>query len=280
MPRLRSTRRTELRSLSGALAVAATMLLAPTTADAHFTLKAPASWYSQDSSGSPQKMAPCGDEGGGSPSGIVTAYQPGQKITVTIDESVVFHPGHYRIALATTSRSQLPGDPGVTPDAMSACGSTPIMNPPVFPILADGVFVHTAPFTTPQSVQITLPNITCAHCTLQVIEFMSNHGAPCFYHHCADISIGVAPPDGGGGPDASTGGDASSGGDASGADDGSVGGGDSGGQNFGDSGTHYGSPTSDTGGCALSMASDSTIAPFAIAGLFGFATMMRRRRRR
>jgi MYXO-CTERM domain-containing protein len=33
---------------------------------------------------------------------------------------------------------------------------------------------------------------------LQVVEFMSNHGAPCFYHHCADITIQA-----GGGNDAS-----------------------------------------------------------------------------
>jgi MYXO-CTERM domain-containing protein len=35
---------------------------------------------------------------------------------------------------------------------------------------------------------------------LQVIEFMSNHGAPCFYHHCANITIEA----GGGGNDASS----------------------------------------------------------------------------
>jgi hypothetical protein len=36
--------------------------------------------------------------------------------------------------------------------------------------------------------------VTCDHCTLQVIEFMSQHGAPCFYHHCADISIKAGKP--------------------------------------------------------------------------------------
>jgi hypothetical protein len=32
-------------------------------------------------------------------------------------------------------------------------------------------------------------DVTCTRCTLQVLEFMTAHGAPCFYHHCADISI-------------------------------------------------------------------------------------------
>jgi hypothetical protein len=93
-------------------------------------------------------------------------------------------------------RSELPPEPLVTPGATTPCGTVPIESPPVFPVLADDVFDHTAPFTTPQSAQITLPsNVTCTHCTLQVIEFMSDHPlnnpGGCFYHHCADISIGV-----------------------------------------------------------------------------------------
>jgi uncharacterized protein (TIGR03382 family) len=31
---------------------------------------------------------------------------------------------------------------------------------------------------------------------LQVIEFMSNHSAPCFYHHCAIVNITANPPPG------------------------------------------------------------------------------------
>src|SRR5262249_55630132 len=57
----------------------------------------------------------------------------------------------------------------------------------------------------PQTIQVTLPsNMTCDHCTLQVIEFMSEHPlnnpGGCFYHHCANISIGATPADGGPGP--------------------------------------------------------------------------------
>jgi len=65
----------------------------------------------------------------------------------------------------------------------------------VFPVLADGVLSHTDVFPGTQSFQVTLPSdVTCTHCTLQVLEFMSSHPAPCFYHHCADISIGPASP--------------------------------------------------------------------------------------
>jgi hypothetical protein len=41
----------------------------------------------------------CGDEGGGTATDSVTAFQSGQTITVTIN-GLIFHPGHYRIALA------------------------------------------------------------------------------------------------------------------------------------------------------------------------------------
>jgi MYXO-CTERM domain-containing protein len=72
------------------------------------------------------------------------------------------------------------------------------MDPPVFPVLADGVFEHTAPFSGPQSIDITLPNdVTCTNCTLQIIQFMSNHAlnnpGGCYYHHCATIAIQTEP---------------------------------------------------------------------------------------
>lgn len=162
----------------------------PWVAHAHFALRSPASWRVQDALGGPQKLGPCGDEAPAIATGIVTPFAPGETITITLDEAI-FHPGHYRVALAVNDRSELPPEPLVTPGA-TACGSVPIMAPPVFPVLADGALAHTVPFSGMQSIQVTLPsNVTCTKCTLQVLEFMSDHAAPCFYHHCADISIGT-----------------------------------------------------------------------------------------
>ena len=179
------------RASSGRAAVAA-LLLGTQTASAHFILQAPSSWMSQDSTGSPQKMGPCGDEGGGTPTNAITPYRPGDVVTITIQE-VVFHPGHYRVALSVNSRSELPAEPAVTA-ASTPCGTAAVESPAVFPVLADGVLTHTSAFSGPQSIQVTLPSdVTCTKCTLQVIEFMSNHPlnnpGGCFYHHCADISI-------------------------------------------------------------------------------------------
>jgi len=177
----------------GALAVGLGVAL---PADAHFVLVAPDNWMSQDSLGLPEKAPPCGDEGGGTATNLVTAYRQGDSVTVTIDEKV-FHPGHYRIALAVGDRSTLPPEPVVTPDSTSDCGSVPVQDPPVFPVLADNVFPHTTAFSAPMTTTIKLPdNVTCTKCTLQVIEFMSDHAlnvpGGCFYHHCADISISPA----------------------------------------------------------------------------------------
>ncbi len=166
-------------------------------AHAHFALQAPACWMSQNAVGIPLKMAPCGNEGGGTATGLVTTYQEGQMITVTINETV-FHPGHYRVTLSTTDQAGLPAEPVPTAN----CGAVTVENPPVFPVLADGLFTHTTAFTAPQTVQIKLPdNVTCTHCVLQVLQFMENqppNPTGCFYHHCSDIVIQAgAVPDGG-----------------------------------------------------------------------------------
>ena len=178
---------------------AVTAALPPRIATAHFVLHAPASWRAQGSLGDPQKMGPCGNEAApAAPTGIVTAFSPGETITITVDEAI-YHPGHYRVALAINDRQELPAEPAVTPTQTTECGSVSVASPPVFPILADGVLQHTQPFHDLQSFTVTLPSdVTCDHCTLQVIEFMSRHDSPCFYHHCADISIkvGATPPGG------------------------------------------------------------------------------------
>lgn len=175
------------------LLVFAALVFAPRAATAHFLLLSPESWIFEGEYGDPQHTSPCGDDGSATPTGTITPFAPGETITITIDEKI-YHPGHYRVALAV-NRADLPAPPPVTADGFDDCGSVPIMDPPVFPVLADGVFMHSAPFSGPQSIQVTLPSdVTCTSCTLQLIEFTHNHGAPCWEYHCADISIVEPPP--------------------------------------------------------------------------------------
>jgi hypothetical protein len=178
------------------LASAAVALSLPSAARAHFVLQAPSSWAAQGSLGDPQKSAPCGQADPGTAlveTGMVTAYAPGDTVTITINETVP-HPGHYRVVLSTAGQGGLPADPPVVAGS-TPCGSTAIQSPPVFPVLADGALVHTAPFSAPQSFTFKLPSdLTCtSNCVLQVEEFMSDHGlndpGGCFYHHCANITV-------------------------------------------------------------------------------------------
>ncbi len=175
-----------------AVAVATVGLGAPSVAEAHFKLTTPPALSSQNFLGDPQKLPPCGDEPGARGTGAVTGYRAGETIEITVDETI-FHPGHYRVALALNDRSELPPEPLVTAGS-TACGSVPIDPNPRFPVLADGLFVHTSSLRGPKTMRVTLPSdVTCTKCTLQVLEFMSNHGlnnpGSCFYHHCATIAI-------------------------------------------------------------------------------------------
>src|SRR4051794_41320312 len=83
-------------------------LLYAATADAHFVLTSPPSWANQNALGDPQKSAPCGQADGTSavPTGTVTSFHAGDTVSITINETV-FHPGHYRVALAG-SQTELP----------------------------------------------------------------------------------------------------------------------------------------------------------------------------
>src|SRR5690242_16529595 len=80
-------------------------------ATAHFKLLEPASWLVENNLGDPQKLGPCGgtSANSGMPSDAVTKVTGGQKLHIKLQETV-YHPGHYRIALAVNSRAELPED--------------------------------------------------------------------------------------------------------------------------------------------------------------------------
>jgi len=167
---------------------------------AHFTLRAPASWIVENDKGDPQKLAPCGgtEVNPGMPTGAVTAVRGGQKLEVVVEETV-FHPGHYRIALAR-KRNLLPADPEVTmhdTDRGPRSLSAKIETNPQPPLLADGLWAHTEKPTKNWETEVTIPNITCDGCQLQVIEFMAEHPGVrqggFSYHHCAVLDITADP---------------------------------------------------------------------------------------
>ena len=198
-----------------ALAMAASV---PAAMHAHFKLVEPASWIAEDQRGDPQKLAPCGGllpppanapaaaaPAANAPqmtrSNAVTKATGGSKIHLKVEETI-FHPGHYRVALAVNSRAELPVDP-VTQERMTERGPqsvwAAIQSPPQVPVIADGLFQHYTRPASPQTweADIQLPNLTCAKCTLQVIQFMAEHGynqpGGYSYHHCAELAITADP---------------------------------------------------------------------------------------
>ena len=189
--------------LSTRLTIAVTILFAglPTVMRAHFRLVEPASWIIEDERGDPQKGFPCGGSNTdyGKPSYAVSQAAGGSKLHIKVQETI-FHPGHYRVALAVNSPAELPVDPKATTETTERgprSVSGEIMNPVQAPVLADGLFPHSAKVDTPLETDVTLPNISCKRCTLQVIQFMEQHGPNnpglYTYHHCATIQITADP---------------------------------------------------------------------------------------
>jgi hypothetical protein len=190
------------RTVLATMAVVASLTA---VADGHFVLVYPAASLLQNRLGDPQKIGPCGGvsanpgrgtpANAGVPSGAITELKGGTNLNLLVSESI-FHPGHYRVALARTA-AQLPPDPvGTTHQTERGIrsGSAPIQNPPVAPVLADGLFVHTERPTQNFEAEVPIPNINCKNCVLQVIEFMSDHPGIAVdggfnYHHCAVVNI-------------------------------------------------------------------------------------------
>jgi hypothetical protein len=189
-----------MKTCIGLMAVA--LFLIPAASQAHFRLLAPASWIEENALGDPQKAAPCGGTNAdfGKPTYVVTPVVGGSLLHVKVQETV-YHPGHYRIALAVNSPTELPVDPKAT-TATDASGkvmsvSAEIMNPVAPPVLADGLWPHDAKTAVPFETDVTLPNINCKSCTLQVMQFMEQHGVnnpgQFSYHHCAVLKITADP---------------------------------------------------------------------------------------
>ena len=189
-----------MKRLRSIVFVAIAFAAASPLAHAHFKLLEPQGWINENNLGDPQKAGPCGGNNidWGKPSYVISKAVGGQKIHIKVQETV-YHPGHYRVALAVNSPTELPPDPQVTtrdsdrgPQSVSAL----IQNSAQIPVLADGLFVHsTRPTgaTAPFEADIQLPNINCKRCTLQIVQFMAEHAfnnpGGYTYHHCAEVQI-------------------------------------------------------------------------------------------
>ena len=185
-----------------ALVSALPLLLSAATASAHFGLTLPPAVKPADKDG--KGAPPCGPDSG--MAATPTAAQGGHDLMISLDETVA-HDGFYRIALALKARTEFPVDnvvydsknmilpPNGKPLGTSDHADTTAT--PKFPILVDNLFPHKGAPMKPWLGKVTLPNVNCDRCILQVIEFMAGHGwndpGGYFYHHCAELKITADP---------------------------------------------------------------------------------------
>jgi hypothetical protein len=189
------------RALLKSVLLAAAAVLVATTAHAHFKLNAPASWIEEDERGDPQKLAPCGGTlaDGGTRTSAVTEVTGGQILRLAIEETI-YHPGHYRVALA--SRMNFLPDDAMPVEMVDSergprSGRFPIAENPQPPVLVDGLWENYERRTGPIETEIRVPNIDCEGCVLQIVQFMSEHPGHreggFTYHHCAMMNISSDP---------------------------------------------------------------------------------------
>jgi hypothetical protein len=186
-----------MKTVALALGVCCFSLVA--SAQAHFGIvMPPAADNASDGGKGPPPCGPVAD------SNVVTPAQGGHPLDLQIDE-MIFHPGFYRVALALNSPAELPPDNVVIdkdgnvlpPDSIGLSDTAEYEATAMFPVLADHLWPHDTPDQELFQTQLTLPNVNCDKCTLQVIEFMSNSnsnaGGGYFYHHCANLKITADP---------------------------------------------------------------------------------------
>jgi hypothetical protein len=124
----------------------------------------------------------------------------GSLLHIKVQETV-FHPGHYRVALAVNSPTELPLDPKAmtmpNDRGQQISVSAEIMNPVTPPVLVDNLWPHQARMGDAWETDVPIPNINCRACTLQVIQFMEQHGpnnpGNYTYHHCAVLHVTADP---------------------------------------------------------------------------------------
>jgi len=153
-------------------------------AAAHITILSP----KPRAPANPLVDAPCGPKAPAPRGDVVTVYAPGEQITVQWKETVP-HPSHFRVAFDSDGEDFL--DPTTLEDVAAA--GTELGNG--VRVLADAIperdpFVFNGP---PYEQVVTLPEIECENCTLQVIQVATD--TPPYgddndvYHDCANIAL-------------------------------------------------------------------------------------------
>ncbi|MGZ3404963.1 MAG: SCE4755 family polysaccharide monooxygenase-like protein [Polyangia bacterium] len=273
-----------VKSISLLAAAASVGLAAP--AFAHISLEQGGTHLSRYGD-SYLKDLPCGKAGGTRGTNIYT-YAPGSTITVSFVETVP-HPSYFRFAFQQSGDSEFKEPASIKPidknrpcpiDSGDHCGASDFYNTPNVLPMMDNLDPHLAGASKTWTYQVTLPNVECDNCTLQIIQVMEDNafhgdydptpgvGIEDIYHQCIDLVLKAGTP-----PGADMAGTGGAGGGGGGGTGGT--GGTGGGASGGGSGTGGGGTTGGKGGCAMSGRAPLTSA----ALLFGALAVLALRRR-
>lgn len=172
-----------VRSLGSRILVSAGVVAALWTGSsdsfAHFLVTAPARGASNPAGG------PCGVEGA---EVEVIAASPGETITLGWTE-YDGHPGYFRVSFSLDGEAFVPppADTAATPPDSSAA------DPSVFPqVLVDAVVAQGDLIPQQYSMEVTLPNVTCEGCRLQVMQADAAGGGT--YFQCVTLTLSEADP--------------------------------------------------------------------------------------
>jgi hypothetical protein len=205
--------------LGESLAVAIAVLAIAPAAAAHISLEEGGTHRSRYGDGE-LKAGPCGKAGGTRGPNVYT-YAPGQKITVSVVESIP-HPGYFRLAFDDDGDNAFIEPASIKPidparkcpnGPTDRCGTSDFYNSPAVLPGMDNLNPHlTAALGTKYTWEVALPDVQCSNCTLQVIQVMEDDlthgpydptpgvGVADIYHQCVDIVLKRPADAGTGGP--------------------------------------------------------------------------------
>lgn len=173
--------------------VACAAFLGAAAASAHVRLIDPPPRLDGEEGVNQLKIGPCG-QNNNARTETVTNFMGGETIGVIFGE-YINHESYYRIALDVEGDDSFPMRPEeeVQPDGDDPASIHPLSDISDTELEVyilqyytqdEGSFMQEAEYST----EVTLPNIDCQNCTLQLIQFMYNDEEP-HYFQCADITI-------------------------------------------------------------------------------------------
>jgi hypothetical protein len=154
---------------------------------AHVELQSPMPRAKGQSEGN-LKNTPCGQNADGR-TDRVTVFEPGQTITIAFNE-FIDHPSYYRVAFDPDGDT-FPMRSGVPANAVETIEAARAAEQALFQGTGS-VLLAVVPEVNGKasSATVTLPNMECENCTLQLIEFMYDKADPQHgYYQCADIAL-------------------------------------------------------------------------------------------